>query len=82
MNISVTAEHIQNGERMTSTKCPIALAVKTATSSHAIVSPNHVTCYRYASCTQHPLPQAAIRFVFRFDGSKSVEPFEFELPGL
>jgi hypothetical protein len=79
MLIKVTEDHIENGRRHETCRCPIALAIKEATGcSNVSVGQQSATIGVYT----HILPKEAGDFVRDFDHRKKVVPFEFELEGL
>lgn len=75
MRIAVTQEDIEQGQRVQSQKCPIALALKRAGATD--VSVGRVTAM--VDGTHYHLPTVVEQFVADFDSGKEVEPFEFEL---
>jgi hypothetical protein len=79
MKIQVTAEHIRDGQRCNSARCPIALALQEPAweaRAGAILAVLSDGFYR--------LPYEVRKFMRDFDRGLPVEPFEFELgePGL
>lgn len=77
MKISVTKEHINNGQTCKSVHCPIALAIKEHFDTFVSVGPCEVAIG--GPFNNIPLPQIARRFIEDFDYGDSVEPFTFEL---
>ena len=74
MKITVTRAHIEAGRPGDPDADPIALAIREhlpgASVGLAVVE---------IGKSEHPLPRAAIRFVWDFDAGRPVEPFAFEL---
>lgn len=78
IKVSVTAEDIEKGQRMTADRCPIALAVHRIEGyENAAVYPGSgvVLDSKYAGC---PIPEEAKDFIIRFDTGDKVKPFTFE----
>jgi hypothetical protein len=81
MRINVTQEHIENGVSRHPGCCPVALALKD-------INPKSDPCVCYSNIfytdglgERHFVtsPNAVRGFVSRFDNSKPVEPFSFNL---
>jgi hypothetical protein len=78
VKICVTLDHINRGERVWSTDCPIALALKESY-KYAIVSPDRIIVTTGSGHIAAFTPRSARRFISRFDLGKSVKPFNFIL---
>jgi len=78
--ISVSKEDIQNGERFSSTSCPIAKAIKrkvewcTVDDECVIIEETPG-----GKLSQYDLPLIAKEFVNSFDNGRAVKPFTFHL---
>lgn len=84
MIISVTTSMIAQGDRCNGACCPLALAIKAFGYDDVMVVTDHVDFYDEFGgvCATLPLPSVAQRFVRQFDDNRTVEPFEFDMPGL
>lgn len=80
MKVTVTQEHIDNGERYSPHSCPIALAVGEDTSwiNRVSVGPGSFAIQHVFSEERYFLPKEAMQFVKQFDSGKHVEPITFE----
>lgn len=83
MRIRVTEADICNGERLSSSGCPIALAVKRRLRRKIVsVSVGYadvVVGLRENPRAIYPLPADALEFANAFDDGKDVTPFDFDL---
>jgi hypothetical protein len=78
--IQVTAADIAHGLAGDCEECPIALAIYRALSDAGVrVGTGGVTLYREGTNAMLALPEAATKFIVRFDHDEPVAPFEFEL---
>ena len=80
LTVHVTQEDIDNGERQSCSRCPVARAIARALQ----VSETRVTvASRIAVFDQRvaPLttPRKVMSFITAFDGERPVEPFSFDL---
>jgi hypothetical protein len=75
--INVTQEHIDKGLRRQCSKCPVALAIKDVCKPETYVNVSSVIYVGGKFSKAAPLDVE--RFIGRFDGSFSVEPFSFDL---
>lgn len=74
MQIKVTQEHIDEGEKCSTYSCPISLALVDAGFCNIRVSWQTVKLGRVSVA----LPQEASDFIAKFDLSFPCQPFEFE----
>ena len=88
MKIKVEQKHIENGRRLSPSRCPLALAIrdhygrKSFQTFHVNVGTRVASLWDFTDANPHAvyaLPREAQTFAERFDCHKSVEPFEFEL---
>jgi hypothetical protein len=82
LKITVTQEHIENGEACSSDSCPLALALKEAGFKNAFVGGGYIFFD-----SRDPDRYIAMRwdiydFVRDFDTKKPVRPFTFELKNI
>lgn len=85
MRVKVTQEHINKGERISCSRCPVALAIADIT--NVVVSVTTTCFYRLKKTRQDrfhlrkkvDMPLEVRKFVRRFDSYQPVEPFEFDL---
>ena len=80
MKIKVTAEHINKGEPMNHSSCPIALAINDVGYFQTNVGPNLVIFRPFMDSIQRfkvSLPTRARKFIEKFDAKKTVKPFNF-----
>jgi len=77
VEVTVTLAHIKAGVRYSSTRCPIARAIK-----HACPKAELHGCHVYFDGRFISLPTRARRFIGRFDGELPVKPFSFTIPNL
>lgn len=75
MKIPVTQDHIDKGRHGDPSGCPLALAIREATTWMPRVVVPHVRL----SDADYILPQNARDFIFRYETLQGVEPFEFEM---
>lgn len=75
MRITVTAEDIAKGKRVSSNRCPIALAVRRVIPDFLWVNNWYVITQRGA----RPLSKSASKFTRDFDKARPVKPFKFIL---
>lgn len=75
MKIYVRRRHIKAGHRNSSHNCPIALAISEMVDDDPIVQPWYVQI----GAMTHDLPEAAHRFIGKFDAGKPVKPFAFTI---
>ena len=80
MKITVTQQHIDNGQKGSCTRDPIALALKDAGVEDPWVSPVRIT-FGLNRKNGAPVPAEVLAFMRAFDNHEMVEPFEFELEG-
>jgi len=79
MKITVTQQHIDAGVRGSATSDPVSLALKEQAGwEKAYVN---VFGIQNGQIKRYPLPEGMWEFMYRFDNSLPVEPFEFELEG-
>ena len=82
MLIKVTEKHIKEGYAHSSTMCPIANAIREATKKHVRVGVVPFTQHAFVSVMDEPrilLPEKLYNIIEKFDNTKIMEPFEFEL---
>lgn len=80
MQIQITAEHIQNGERQSCFKCPIALALEEKFYDWRVGTVLVEIKQKEDSRWQEFfLPITAQKFIHAFDNNLEVEPFNFQL---
>ena len=79
MRISVTHDHIREGAKGVPKCCPIALAMQAGGFCDPSVGTVSVKFSSGGGKCVAQLPAEAMRFIDRFDASRSVEPFEFDL---
>lgn len=77
MKIKVTRKHIEQGERLETRSCPIALAFKDL--GWGSVQVYTLKVYKKKKGKKYLLPSSAIKFITKFDEGKTVRPFTFEL---
>jgi hypothetical protein len=84
MKIKVCQTHIDEGERFSCRKCPVALAVKShptvkrlGCEEHVMVSTSLIDI-RWCG-DEYQLPAKVKRFINQFDKIKKVKPFSFEI---
>lgn len=77
MLVKVCQENINKGERGSSLRCPIALALKETVLREWVVGSAYVT--DYTSKKKYYLPDEARVFIAAFDKKEKVEPIEFEM---
>lgn len=75
--IKVTQEHINKGKKRNILFCPIALALNDAFGTECSVGPKDWGFRGESLC--YFLSQKCKDFIKKFDNSKPVEPFEFEV---
>jgi hypothetical protein len=78
--IRVTADHIANGKRGRTDRCPIALAIRTQWPDVAVdVHPREAAAQDTVSFLRYRamLPDEARDFVAEYDDGGDVDPFEF-----
>ena len=89
MRIDVTADDIRRGERCTTDRCPVALAIRRAVPDAMIlVTPTYVIVSTPAwklNLLDEDMPAGVREFVLSFDRSTSpvwctMAPFSFDLP--
>lgn len=80
MKVTVTQEHINDGERYSPHSCPIALALGDNVSwiNRVSVGPSSFSIQHVFSEERYFLPKEAMLFVKQFDSGKTVEPITFE----
>lgn len=81
MKIQVTQDDIDRGVRGNVCFCPVALAVKRATSETVYVSGMRIRIIKKANgkALEAPTPSEVSCFIAAFDHYATVEPFEFDL---
>ena len=79
MKVSVTNEHIEQGIRKSPGYCPVAIAIKHASSEWVEVSSLHVRYPGMKGRNLVPLPDAAVAFIKLFDKGLPASPFTFDL---
>lgn len=77
--ISVTEEHIKNGEPCMCQYCPIAWAIGLACKPFLFKEVREDCVVVTETEDRVRLPRSARRFIHRFDSGKSVKPFRFYL---
>jgi hypothetical protein len=85
--INVTEDDIKQGEKMSSTNCPLAIAIqklldnKYGQKKKALVNVDHVATYTQGFNHRRvvPLPIEAREFIRAFDSDNEVKPFSFKL---
>lgn len=77
--ISVTEEHIKNGEPSMCRYCPIAWAIGLACKPFLFKEVREDCVVVTETEDRVRLPRSARRFIHRFDSGKSVKPFRFYL---
>lgn len=79
MKIIVTQQHIDEGQRGSSTRDPVAFAMADA----GLESPNagvtHLRWYKDGHRHSVKVPEKVYDFMLNFDNGKMVEPFEFQI---
>ena len=83
LSIEVTAEDIENGERDSSSACPIALAVDRSVIGLDFFSVSHFYIrlnFKNGTCMYFCLDKKTSDFIDRFDAGKSVKPIAVKLP--
>lgn len=75
-HVVVTQEHIDNGERDQSLKCPVALALGDGTE---VYGPDCAPLGRPIGDPFVTLPGEVAAWIYRFDAGEPVEPFEFDI---
>ena len=78
MKITVTQYHIDNGQKGSCTRDPIALALKDAGVEDPWVSPVRIT-FGLNRKNGAPVPAEVLAFMRAFDSHEPVSPFTFEL---
>ena len=82
LKVNVTQEHINKGERHSTSACPIAWALKDvlpADSCAVNVRASVAVWFRNSDYYRAWLPRSAQDFVVEFDNGQDVSPFSFEL---
>lgn len=84
LHVTVTAAHIQRGERGEWARCPIALAIHDTGYPFAIVRPCTVAPSGMYDIPAHrvALPTVAQKFIRDFDNGSckcNLDPFEFDI---
>lgn len=85
--VSVTAEHIADGDRHACASCPVALALtdslRLPESIDLSVCPSvfWLTCVGTGNCRRFGLPLETREFIWAFDSGRAVSPFEFCIDG-
>ena len=79
--INVTKENIAIGQSVSSSNCPVALAINSQTSSTSrvgvrVIDTFTINGYYYKS---YKVPTRVRAFINRFDRNKPVKPFNFYL---
>ena len=84
MKITVTQQHIDAGLKGSCTKDPVALAVLELGFVRPWVGATRLSFLDRKSRKEHSylIPWAVQEFMYAFDNSKPVLPFEFELEGV
>jgi hypothetical protein len=79
--VSVTAEHVAEGEILNCEKCPVALAILAAIPQAEKAYADCWTAHVYTPGAWYSadLPECASIFVRSFDNDEPVEPFTFGL---
>lgn len=76
MTISVTQQHIDRGEALSCSRCPIALAISDCFLASCTVL-HHSVCI--TDLGYYSLPNECNDFITAFDNNQPVSPFTFEL---
>ena len=79
MKITVTQEHIDNGDRGSCTHDPIALAMRNAGLEAPWVGPAGISWKIEHRNYFMQTPRIVLDFMLAFDNKQPVEPFEFSL---
>ena len=79
MKITVTQEHIDNGDRGSCTHDPIALAMKDAGLEKGWAGPSGISWKVGHKNYFAQTPRIVLDFMLAFDNKQPVEPFEFEV---
>lgn len=85
--ISVTAEHIAAGKPNDACWCPVWHAIRAAfpdaDAAGIAVGPDAFTVCSHAVVSDVEFPDAAARFIRRYDKGETVQPFTFtlDIPG-
>lgn len=84
MQIRVTQKHINEGEKIHCTECPIALAISDCLKKSYCAGVSMRRYYIHTlplsqSCINNELPSKAQDFIIKFDCGRSVEPFDFDI---
>ena len=91
--INVTQDHIDNGQRESAFRCPLALAIKESLNikyipneingkAHYPVGVTHQYFRIYDTLSnfqEYELPEKVYDFVIKFDRNEEVQPFSFEM---
>ena len=80
VKITVTKEHIKDGQRLSPTGCPIALAVKATGVDFWSVGVNDFTITIRGNARAfklYKMPKEAVKFRHDFDTGKRVKPLRF-----
>lgn len=89
MKITVTEDHIKNGQKAAPDHCPVALALNDAIPEYKhAVGNDRYTIWKSSNqgndnlllVATRPLPHNAVMFISDFDcGKNHAKPFEFEI---
>lgn len=76
LTVTVTADDIAEGEALSCSACPVALAIRRLGYPHARVDWGYAMMRGYDARIE--LPPAAVKFIEDFDDGRVVHPFVFE----
>ncbi len=80
MNITVTKEDIEQGQRRDPEQCAIALALLRAGLEHfGVMGPSVMVADSWGRLTSLKLPEVVSDWIFNFDAGNTVAPFSFEV---
>ena len=80
MNITVTKNDIEQGQRRDPEQCAIALALVRAGLQHfGVMGPSVMVADRWGRLTSLRIPEAVSDWIFNFDAGNEVSPISFEL---
>ena len=80
MNITVTKDDIEQGQRRDPEQCAIARALLRAGLDHlGVMGPSVMVSDSWGRLTSVKLPEAVSDWIFNFDAGNTVSPFSFEV---
>lgn len=79
MKITVTQQHIDEGQRGSSTRDPIAFAMADAGLERPYAGVNHLSWHEDDRKMFVKVPKEVYNFMLDFDNGKMVKPFEFQI---